>query len=120
MKQIRILALVAALASMLAIGASVSAQTQDQTMDDSSTTTIIEQQTVTTPADQANPPASVSSNPSGTVTVDGSTFSVVPLTDSQSPASNQADTGIDYSQNPYWGPKDWNYISTNDAGSGGS
>ncbi len=109
MKEIRILALATALASMLAIGASVSAQTQDQTTDDnsSSTTTVIEQQTVTTPADQAAPPATMDSPSMGS----SSTTTVTTPDSYTSPASNDEGTGADYNQSPYWGPKDWNYIS---------
>jgi len=117
MKEIRILALATALASMLAIGASVSAQAQDQTTDDSSstTTTVIEQQTVTTPADQAAPPATMDSNSMG----GSSTTTVAPSDTYSSPVSNDEGTVTDYDQSPYWGPKDWNYISE-EGGVGGS
>ena len=123
MKEIRILALATALASMLAIGASVSAQMQDQTTDDTSsttTTTVIEQQTVTTPADpQAPPPAAMGGSSTGLVNVYGSTFSVVPLTDQKANQDSiSTGTGTDYNESPYWRPEDWNYV-TEEGGVGG-
>jgi hypothetical protein len=119
MRKIRIWALTSTLVSMLAFGLSLNAQMQDETIDNSSTTiTTTTQQTDTTPAAVDNAPMGTAISGSSTVDVSPADPKSLdfPTTDVLQP-SNGADN-TDYSKNPYWTPRDWDYVDSNDASGG--
>jgi hypothetical protein len=107
MKVLRILAL----ASLFALGLGLSAQTQQPMTDQSTSTTTTmttTQQTVDTPA--------------GQTTINQETIYTTPLTDQELPSgtvNGEVDNNhVDYDQNPFWSPKDWNYIEAESNGGG--
>ncbi|MGA2990669.1 MAG: hypothetical protein ABSD88_09360 [Candidatus Korobacteraceae bacterium] len=118
MKDLRILAL----ASMLTLGlALLSAQAQAQMTDESSSTTTTTQQTVTTPAGQTTTttqeivtrPMTEQGTPENTVAPSAAEQGLPAGTDNLG-----VDDGgpIDYSQSPFWSPRDWNYIQSENGG----
>jgi hypothetical protein len=114
MKDLRILAV----AALLALGLACSAQAQ---MTDQSSSSTTSQQTVTTPmGDQTTTTQQTVTTPSSVETTPPDS-TVEPSATEQGLPPGTGNLGIDnspvdYSKNPYWSPKDWNYL--NEAGGG--
>jgi hypothetical protein len=119
MKDIRILSV----ASMLALGLTlVSAQAHAQmTNENSSTTTTTTQQTVTTPAgSQTTTTQQILTMPQSDEDFSGMT--VEPTDAEQGLPIGTGNLGeydggpVDFSKSPYWSPRDWNYLQSENGG----
>jgi hypothetical protein len=90
-----------ALAATLALGVSLSAQTS--------------QSTDTTTPDSGSSMIASSKKPARTTKQNTSDPAATNST-SQFSDSTEANQPVDYSKNPYWAPRDWNYIEENATG----
>ena len=107
MKKIRILALGTVLVLSFVMGAQAQTGT---TSDADQPTTQSEDKAAPTMDQQATTTAQEMSMESQTTTSNSDSYS------DTVGQSNQPD----YSKNPYWAPKDWNYITNNDSAGGGN